>query len=277
MQRIAEIIRRRNKQRQAKATALARKEAAGDFSHLKNRKGEAQAPLPQPTLPNVSIDDDELDDGSSMRTRGPPPSTYTSESYPYAGDTKYASEFASDYPPMPAYNAPPYGTNALGQPEYNPSLGTVYGEREPYFSQQDDYQSMSHLPLAPGAAPPGGADYAHDPRDPALAGGYDMGHGYPHDGYPHDGHPHGHDAGQLTPPGARGGGLAYDEPQDYPSPTSTGPPPRTFADAHPSQPHGQGGAGYTVDWDPLAHARQQDFGREPHGHDSGAGGRGYAL
>ncbi|CDO68699.1 hypothetical protein BN946_scf184652.g26 [Trametes cinnabarina] len=52
-QRISEIIKRRNKQRLAKAAALAKKEAAGDFSHLKNKKGELIAkPLPQPTLPN---------------------------------------------------------------------------------------------------------------------------------------------------------------------------------------------------------------------------------
>ena len=54
-----EIIKRRNKQRLAKAAALAKKEAAGDFSHLKNKKGEFIAkPLPQPTLPNLSVDDD---------------------------------------------------------------------------------------------------------------------------------------------------------------------------------------------------------------------------
>ena len=40
LQRIAEIIKRRNKQRLAKAAALAKKEAAGDYSHLKNKKGE---------------------------------------------------------------------------------------------------------------------------------------------------------------------------------------------------------------------------------------------
>ena len=57
--RIAEVIKRRNKERLAKAAALAKKEAMGDFSHLKNKKGELIAqPLPQPTLPNLSVDDD---------------------------------------------------------------------------------------------------------------------------------------------------------------------------------------------------------------------------
>lgn len=46
----------------------------GDFSHLKNKKGELVAqPLPQPTLPNLSVDDD-IDHTSK---RGQPPSTYT--------------------------------------------------------------------------------------------------------------------------------------------------------------------------------------------------------
>lgn len=34
-----------------------RKEAAGDFSHLKDKKGKFTAPLPQPTLPKIGLDD----------------------------------------------------------------------------------------------------------------------------------------------------------------------------------------------------------------------------
>lgn len=140
-QRIAEIIKRKNKQRLAKAAALARKEAAGDFSHLKNKKGELIAqPLPQPTLPNVSLDDEE--DGSSMRTRAPP-STYTGQSDYYYGDRKeYGADYSpAEYPPMPAYNQPGYH-------QYNPSMGTLTDD---HHYDDNDYGSTANLTL--GAAP----------------------------------------------------------------------------------------------------------------------------
>ncbi|KAI0082577.1 hypothetical protein K474DRAFT_1688106 [Panus rudis PR-1116 ss-1] len=135
--RITEIIKRRNKQRLAKAAAIAKKEAAGDFSHLKNKKGEIIAkPLPQPTLPNVSLDDD-LDDSSSMRTRGPAPSTFTGQSDYYYSDRK---DFPpGDFPPMPAYHQPYQGH------QYNPSL------QDANMVYDDDYGSTAHLALA--AAP----------------------------------------------------------------------------------------------------------------------------
>ncbi|PWN54090.1 hypothetical protein IE53DRAFT_38954 [Violaceomyces palustris] len=55
--RISELVKRKKKKRLAKQALIARKEAAGDFSHLKNKKGEivGQA-IPQPTLPKVDVD-----------------------------------------------------------------------------------------------------------------------------------------------------------------------------------------------------------------------------
>jgi hypothetical protein len=133
--RITEIIRRRNKQRLARAASLARKEAAGDYSHLKNKKGQlAQAPLPQPTLPNISLDDDDKMSIRSGRSKGPGSTLHGDY---YASDAKsiVASEYAAavpDYSTMPAY-AQPYSThqdphNAYAH--YNPSapdLGEGYG------------------------------------------------------------------------------------------------------------------------------------------------------
>jgi len=135
--RIAEIIKRRNKQRLAKAAALARKEAAGDFSHLKNKKGEFIAkPLPQPTLPNVSLDDD-ADDKASMRTRGAPPSTQNDYYYEQKAPSQFNPDYSpSDYPPMPAYNQP-YSH------QYNASMGTFEGD--PHAVYEDDYGSTAHL------------------------------------------------------------------------------------------------------------------------------------
>jgi len=112
--RIGDIMKRKQKERRLEALKLAQKEARGDFSHLKNKKGELIAkPLPQPTLPNLSLDDD--DDTSSMATRGPPPSAFTQEYH-------YPPEKGMDYPPMPAYN--PYSSHpAPGAPAYYPSFG----------------------------------------------------------------------------------------------------------------------------------------------------------
>ena len=82
----------------------------GDFSHLKNKKGQfIQQPLPQPTLPNISIDDDLADIASLQKRPGTPSTTYT------AGERQYAADAKSyDYATMPVYNAPllPYaGSN----------------------------------------------------------------------------------------------------------------------------------------------------------------------
>jgi hypothetical protein len=49
-------MKRKNRKRLAKEAALMRKEAMGDYSHLKDKKGHFKAaPLPQPTLPDVGI------------------------------------------------------------------------------------------------------------------------------------------------------------------------------------------------------------------------------
>lgn len=153
LQRIAEIIKRKNKQRLAKAAARAKKEAAGDFSHLKNKKGELIAqPLPQPTLPNVSLDDE--DDSSSRRGAG----------YPAQGDF-YGKEYGLDYPPMPAYNQPPYGVGpdaGAAYHHYNPSLGTLPDDGPGGHYDESEYGSTAHLTLdAPG---PGGANDIFAPR-----------------------------------------------------------------------------------------------------------------
>ncbi|KDN43898.1 hypothetical protein K437DRAFT_257288 [Tilletiaria anomala UBC 951] len=55
--RISELVRFKKKQRLAKQAAIARREAEGDFSHLKNKKGEIVGrAIPQPTLPTLDVD-----------------------------------------------------------------------------------------------------------------------------------------------------------------------------------------------------------------------------
>jgi hypothetical protein len=177
----------------------------GDYSHLKNKKGELIAkPLPQPTLPNLSVDDD---DSSSMKTRAPPPSTYTQDSYYYKGD----NGLPSDYPLMPAYPYP----NAPAYAQYNHSSATLSYEGAAYPPPQlgydDDKESTIHLTAA--AAP-----FAQDPiarhgspYGPPQVGNYDA-----HQGRTGSAPPQLH---RHSPPSSVGqpqGGMAYDDVPEYP-------------------------------------------------------------
>ncbi|KAF9452440.1 hypothetical protein P691DRAFT_660754 [Macrolepiota fuliginosa MF-IS2] len=134
--RIGAIIKRKKKERLADAAKQAQKEAMGDYSHLKNKKGEMVGkPLPQPTLPDLNIDDDEEFNGPKARST-PAPSFHTQDYYNAA---------ASDYPPpMPQYN--PYSHHGAG---YLPSQ-TTFGYEHGY---DDDNDSQVHL--AGSAAPVG--------------------------------------------------------------------------------------------------------------------------
>ena len=224
-QRIGDIMKRKQKERRLAAAKLAKKEAMGDYSHLKNKKGELIAqPLPQPTLPNLSVDDD--DDASSMNTRVPP-STYASSTY--TKDHYYANE-KNDYPPpMPAYN--PYSTHQApgGYAHFNPSSPTVNYEEPAYASQgMYDNDNESSANLASSAAP-----FARDPfeRQGSPYGGPQVpNHNYdPVDVYQgragstapslHPQH-----SNRLSPPSSSShgqapsvSGLAYDDAPEYSS------------------------------------------------------------
>jgi hypothetical protein len=65
-------MKRKTRKRLAKEAALAKAEARGDFSHLKDKKGNLKAePLGQPTLPNVDFDD--VDDDKHSQFHAYPP------------------------------------------------------------------------------------------------------------------------------------------------------------------------------------------------------------
>lgn len=145
--RIAEVIKRRNKERLAKAAALAKKEAMGDFSHLKNKKGEMVGkPLPQPTLPNLSVDDDD-DDAGSISKRGPG-GTYNQDYYfdqksiAPSYHTNPAGVDYTDYPPMPAYNAGYSHQSAGTFNQYTPSTESYEPQHQAY---EEEYSSTVHL------------------------------------------------------------------------------------------------------------------------------------
>jgi hypothetical protein len=139
LQRISTIIKRRNKERLAKAAELAKKEAMGDFSHLKNKRGELIAkPLPQPTLPNLSVDDD-IDDNSLKRARATPAPSYATAppSMPPSQDSYY---YSSD-PNQPLdFHQMGYQQGYGHYP--NPSQGTVYDDNEStmHLTEKQQYQ-----------------------------------------------------------------------------------------------------------------------------------------
>jgi hypothetical protein len=237
----------------------------GDYSHLKNKKGELIAkPLPQPTLPNLSVDDD---DSTSMKTRVPAPSVYTQDSYYYKGD----NGLPSDYPPMPAYSpysnhqAPPYA-------QYNPSSATLSYDGAAYPSSHrydDDYEST--LNLAAAAAP-----FAVDPIDrrsspygPPQVGNYDT-----HQGRTGSAPPQQHRRSPASSMGQPQGGTGYDDVPEYPDqhqrPAGLFAAPESFDDPY---------SGYTSPPAPVSNQplRQPSRGRN-YDEETGYGGvHGHAL
>jgi len=250
--RIGAVIKRRQKQRLADAAKRAQKEARGDYSHLKNKKGEmVSKPLPQPTLPNLSVDD--VDNNMSINTRAPPPSAYNS----YNSDKN--STMNADYlPPMPAYN--PYSTHQSpsSYPHFQQS-STSFTQDENYLPHpmyDEDNESMAHLAAA--AAPisqqpnyPVAPPYVHTPTT-GGGGNYDLRDVY-------QGR-----AGSGTDPSRRPSpGLAYDEAPEY---SRYGAPPPTLSD----NPYGHNG------YPQHGYDPQGGDGRYPQqGYDAGGNG-GYA-
>jgi len=169
--RIDVVIKRRQKQRLAEAAKLARKEAEGDFSHLKNGKA-----LPQPTLPNISLDDD---DTNSVTTRTAAPSTYTQD---YYNSEKYS--VTGDYPPMPAYN--PYSTHQGSTAHFQQSSASIAHDDPAFYNNQhgfyeEDNESKAHLTTS--AAP----FSQYSPIDRTRTPGAQSQHGYFDGNYdPHD-------------------------------------------------------------------------------------------
>ncbi|KAH8830743.1 hypothetical protein DL96DRAFT_1707542 [Flagelloscypha sp. PMI_526] len=164
--RIDTIIKRRNKQRLVEEAKKAQKEAAGDYSHLKNDKGEIVGKaLPQPTLPSVSLDDD--DDATSYRTGTPAPPNRSYNNTPFSDDASYYNynEKSVNYvPPMPAYN--PYSHHQTSDVQFQSSqasLGGVDwrqqyydddGDSQAHVAAQNQYQGYANDTSRPGTAPP---------------------------------------------------------------------------------------------------------------------------
>lgn len=175
-------MKRKTRQRQAKEAALARKEAAGDFTHLQNKKGEMiHKPLAQPTLPKVILEDDEPVIGRQWNNE------YKSDYAPSITGSQ-----AADFPPMPVYDA------YAPQPQYHSDYPhSQYGEDSSIYDPNTPQASNTHLgypmqsqaDLLRSASPantyyssPGESDHHHQYQHSQQ-----QSHNQQQDGYFHDG------------------------------------------------------------------------------------------
>jgi hypothetical protein len=107
-------MKRKNRKRLAKEAALMRKEAMGDYSHLKDKKGQFKAaPLPQPTLPQIGLHE-LISDTQSERAGGP-------------GSIRNVSRVAQHaYPPSLGHHYPASNPGTAYAPS-NPGSGLGMG------------------------------------------------------------------------------------------------------------------------------------------------------
>lgn len=162
--RIAELIKKKTQQRVQKAAMLAKKEAAGDFSHLKGKKGadrEAVSLPKEPTLPVLSPDDDPLAPPSHARHGSQPlnhqqywdyenKSEYAASTY---GGSAHPNDY-HDYPPMPGYYQQQAGNESL------------YSYDDYYRQPPAGYQDESTANLTQAAAPIAGHQPQPQPQQP---------------------------------------------------------------------------------------------------------------
>lgn len=166
--RIAELVKRKNRQRVQRQAKLAQKEARGDFSHLKNNKGElVRNPIPQPTLPQLEID--EFSPAARPGAKSNYASSYATSAAKDDGYSDYYPGGAGggvpslpdlhgtgpDYPPpMPLYDQGQYGYAGNGGYEHS---NYPASSRAPA-ANSEFANSATHL--APGAGAE--AEYVDD-------------------------------------------------------------------------------------------------------------------
>lgn len=107
----------------ARVQQLAKKEAAGDFSHRTDKNGVVRN-APQPTLPQISLDDDDttLAAPKSLKYSG----SVRTESYwstDHKDDQSVIYGGGPEYPPMPAYDPNAYPP----QPGYAAGYASSHG------------------------------------------------------------------------------------------------------------------------------------------------------
>ena len=111
---------------------LAKKEAAGDFSHRTDKNGVVRN-APQPTLPQISLDDDDTTLAAQKSVKYAGSLRTGQESYwgsDHKDDQSTVYSGGPDYPPMPAYDPNAYPPQPGFTPGYASSQGhdTVYDD-----------------------------------------------------------------------------------------------------------------------------------------------------
>ncbi|KAF8307224.1 hypothetical protein DL93DRAFT_2064949 [Clavulina sp. PMI_390] len=246
--RISELLERKKRQRIQRQAKLAQKEARGDFSHLKNSKGElVRNPIPQPTLPTFDID--EFSPAPRGKLGAPTPSEY-------AGVPDLHGSAAEYPPPMPLYDSYTHGGNGNGghaggqyDDHYDQYYGHEYGQQQQHpQSQYPPHDEYVH----------GGSDYPVDSKAPSHAHSRSTGLAYdPTAVDPSSPQPH-----KRTPSGA------WSQQRDE--------------DAMLAAQAGEG-RGYAEQWPGYGnddqHRHQQGQGQHGYGYGNGGGGGGggYAM
>jgi hypothetical protein len=154
-------MKRKTRKRLAKEAALAKAEARGDFSHLKDKKGNLKAePLGQPTLPNVDFAFDDVDDDKHSQFHAYPPGR--GPAYPpppmsdFGGSDFYRPRPQHGYTPSlasndPGWGPPPFaGQSAVSLVPYSSKgsdVGVDYGPPPPGPYGPPSYHS-DHAPLS---------------------------------------------------------------------------------------------------------------------------------
>lgn len=139
--RIAELMKKRTRKRLLKEMELAKKEAQGDFSHLKDRHGKLrEKPMAQPTLPQIDLEDDRYA-GSVVSTQKDP-YYFTANQIPPSSST----DLGHMYPPRSNYNDWSQPAMAPPQPSYALSEGPASHQRQPYGYAASDlgYEASIH-------------------------------------------------------------------------------------------------------------------------------------
>ena len=104
-------MKRKNRKRLAKEAALLRKEAMGDYSHLKDKKGQFKtAPLPQPTLPQIGLHE-LISDTKSERTGA----ASSIRNVPRAPQHPYPPSLGHHYPASNPANGPVMGYSIMNR------------------------------------------------------------------------------------------------------------------------------------------------------------------
>ncbi|SNX82644.1 uncharacterized protein MEPE_01350 [Melanopsichium pennsylvanicum] len=146
--RVTELVHLKKKQRLAKVAEIARKEAAGDFSHLMNKKGEMIGhAIPQPTLPTVDVDllsDEKLGKASRTQRNNSIGSSTVHGNGPGFYGNGIAGHQSPGFGPSHFYGVNAPSTHSLG---YNDKM---------------DYASSANLVANAG---PAGGEYGGMPHD----------------------------------------------------------------------------------------------------------------